>query len=266
MNDSQTDKATGDGMESFSVLGSKVHIIENPGTVKVMDRWIQEEADRCHYIVNTGMHGIMEAHRDPSFKTVLRTADLFCPDGILLVLTARVRGHSINKSKIGPELMSDFLNSTKDRGYKHYFFGDTDATLEAVGSTLREKIPGIQIVGAYSPPFRLLTPEEDQAIVDEINRADPDILWVGLGSPKQEQWMYDHRDRLNATIMVGVGAAFKFISGSVKRASPLVSNSGFEWLWRFAKEPKRIWRRVLVDAPQFVFFEILEISGLKKYQ
>ena len=131
---------------------------------------------------------------------------------------------------------------------------------------LGEKFPGLRIVGAYSPPFRDLTPEEDAHITQLINQANPDVLWVGLGLPKQERWIFAHRDRLNVPVMVAIGAAFKFASGSVKNAPSWIRESGFEWLWRFFHEPRRTWNRAFVYGPQFAAYTILELCGLRRYE
>ena len=239
--------------------------MENPGVVQIMDRWVRTEPDECHYVVNTGMHGIITAHRDPSFKTVLNSADLFAPDGILVSLIVRLKGFSINRARTGPALMWDFGKIAHQSGYKYFIYGDTDDTLQALAVKLHEDFPGIRLVGQYSPPFRDLTQQEDDDTVRMINEAQPDVLWVGLGAPKQERWMYEHRERLKVPVVVGVGAAFKYHSENVSRAPRWVRNLTLEWLWRLVQEPRPVWRRVLLDAPQFLFLAVLELLGIRKY-
>ena len=252
-------------IQFIKVLGVLVHMVEIPDVVALMDYWVQSEPQRSHHVINTGMHGVMEAHRDPKFKAVLNSADLFAPDGVLMLLLARLRGFSIKKSRTGPTLMWDFSKVASEKGYKYYLYGDTEDTLWSLEARLAEAFPGLKIVGSQSPPFRPLTVEEDEAVVRSINEAQPDVLWVALGAPKQERWISDRRDRLNAPVVVGVGASFKFLSGRVNRAPSWVRDHGFEWLWRLLHEPRRVWRRVLIDAPQFVGLVALELSGLKKY-
>ncbi len=247
------------------ILGTRVHAVENPQVVELMAHWIETDHQRCHHVVNTGMHGIMEGHRDPEFKAILNAADLFAPDGVLVLMIARLRGHSLRKSNTGPQLMWDFSEVAGHKGYRYFIFGDTEDTLQPLAEKLTEAFPGLKIVGLHSPPFRPLTSQENEAIVAAINEAHPDVLWVGLGAPKQERWISEHRHRLNATVVVGVGAAFKFHSGKVERAPTWLRNWGFEWLWRLLREPKRVWRRVFVDAPQFISLAALELSGLKKF-
>jgi len=231
-----------------------------------MRYWIESEHDSYHYIVNTGMHGLMEGHRNSGFKTILNSANLFAPDGILVVIIARIRGAHIRKQGTGPDLMERFLKSTQNKGYRHFFYGDTEETLMLLTEKIQSQFPNQTIVGAHSPPFRPVTNEEDNSIVAEINRLKPDVLWIGLGTPKQERWMFDHRNRLNVPVTVGVGATFKFATGGVKRSPGWIGNLGFEWLWRLCQEPKRLWRRVFVDAPQFIGLALLELTGLKKFE
>jgi N-acetylglucosaminyldiphosphoundecaprenol N-acetyl-beta-D-mannosaminyltransferase len=208
---------------------------------------------------------VMEGKRDPQFKLILNSADLFVPDGISLILVARLKGVSLKRRVTGTDLMLEFLERSNEKGYKNFFYGDTDETLGALRAKLTERFPSLQISGTYSPPFHKLTPEEEEREIELINQSGADVLWVALGLPKQERWMYKHRDKLNVPVMVGVGAAFKFSAGTVRRAPSWVGNLGFEWGWRFAQEPKRVWRRVLIDGPRFGFHVVLELTGVRKY-
>jgi len=252
--------------ETISVLGVRVDVVGIPQVVDAMTGWIEHPEERCHHIVNTGMHGIMVAHRDEDFKGILNASDLFFPDGISVIWIASLRGHKLRKKDTGPELLLEFCKVANEKGFSSYFYGDTDETLGLLTSRLKKDYPNHRIAGAFSPPFRPLTPEEDEKIIANINSSGADVLWVGLGCPRQERWIYEHKDRLKVKVAAGVGAYFKFHSGQVKRAPGLVGNNGLEWLWRFALEPRRMWRRVLVDGPQFVGLSLLELSGLKKYK
>ena len=260
MSDSQIEK------QSISVLGVRVDIVGIPQVVDAMAQWIERGEERCHHIVNTGMHGIMVAYRDEEFKTILNSSDLFFPDGISVIWIAHLRGHGLRKKDTGPELLREFCKVANERGFSSYFYGDTDETLGLLTDRLTKDFPDLKISGSYSPPFRELTAEEDDEIVRNINSSGADVLWVGLGCPRQERWIFEHKDRLNIKVAAGVGAYFKFHSGQVKRAPNLVGNSGLEWLWRFVQEPRRMWRRVLIDGPQFVGHSLLELSGLRKYK
>ena len=249
---------------SLRVLGVRVHPLRMDETLSLLEQWIQERG-QSRYVVASGMHAVMESRRNPLFKQVVDQADLFVPDGISLVWAARLHGYPISKRVCGSDLMWELLKVSEERGYSHFFYGDTEETLKMLTERLQSRFPGIKIAGSHSPPFRPLTAEEDAAETRIINQSGADVVWVGLGLPKQELWMFQHRDALNVPVAVGVGAAFKFHSGHVKRAPPWIGDHGLEWLWRLCHEPRRIWRRALVDGPQFAGHLMLELSRLKKY-
>jgi N-acetylglucosaminyldiphosphoundecaprenol N-acetyl-beta-D-mannosaminyltransferase len=241
-------------------------MVENEGVVRIMDHWISNERDVYHHVVNTGMHGIMEGRRDPKLREILDSADLFVPDGILAITVARLKGFKVRKQNVGPDLLWKFAAVANEIGYSYFLYGDTQETLNILADKLRESFPNLRLAGMISPPFRPLTPEEDEEIVQTINEAQPDVIWVGLGMPKQEHWIFEHRDTLNVTVAVGAGAAFKLLGGSVSRSPGWLGNAGFEWLWRLIQEPKRVWRRVFLDAPQFITLALLEITRVKKFR
>lgn len=240
-------------------------MLEIPRVVAAMDDWIQSERNETHHIVNSGMHGIIEAHKHPELKTVFNSVELFAPDGILMVCVARLRGFHIRKRHTGPGLLTEFARVAHDKGYGCYFYGDEESTLKALISKLKSQFPNMRSTGFHSPPFRPLTIEEDEEVIREINEAAPDVLWVGLGMPKQEMWIAEHRDRLKVPVIVGAGAAFKLTSGTLRRAPAWLRNLGFEWLWRLLHEPKSMWRRVFLDAPRFIGLVALELTGLRKF-
>ena len=242
---------------SVKILGTRVDMIRMTDVIIEMARWIEEEPHRVHHFVNTGMHGIMEAHKDPEFRAILNSADRLAPDGILAILVARLHGYRLRKQDTGPDLLWQFSEIAHRKGFRYFFFGDTDETLQRLCNKLSSEFPGLRIAGYASPPFRAWTLEEDEAMVATINQAKPDVLWVGLGMPKQEQWISRHRAALKIPVVVGAGAALKFLSGSTPRAPALVCNLGFEWLWRLVQEPRRVWHRVMIDAPEFVMLVFL---------
>jgi len=249
---------------TIRVLGVRVNIIQTPEVVSRLEHWIRNR-DSCRYVVATGMHGIMEAQRHPDFKAIVNAADLFVPDGISLIWTARRRGFKLKKRVCASDLMWEFFKHAEQKGYSSYFYGDTNDTLERLISTLRQSFPRLNIAGYHSPPFRPVTPEEDEQEIRMINESGADVVWVGLGLPKQERWMFEHVGKLRVPVLVGVGASFKFLSGQVKRAPQSLGDLGFEWLWRLLHEPRRVWQRVFFDAPRFVCHLMLEMSGLRKY-
>ena len=240
-------------------------MVENDEVIEILDRWIDSERGVYHHVVNTGMHGIMEGRRDAKLRAILDAADLFVPDGILAVTVARLKGFRIRKRNVGPDLLWRFATIANEKKYSYFLFGDTDENLNLMAEKLRENFPDLRLAGVLSPPFRPLSSEEDEAILQTINESNADVVWVGLGMPKQEHWISEHRGRLNVTVAVGVGAAFKLLGGSVSRSPRWLGNAGFEWLWRLVQEPRRVWRRVFIDAPQFIALVFLEFTGLKKF-
>lgn len=247
------------------VLGAPVHVIGIEDVLQMMERWIQER-QQPRWIAVTGSHGVVEAHKHPDFRAVLRSADLSVPDGNWAARVAAKKLSCETKQVRGADLLAAFCELASRKGYTNYFYGDTGETLTLASDSLRKKFPGLKIVGAYSPPFRELTSDEDVQIVEEINRANPDVLWVALGLPKQEKWIFSHRDRLKVPVIVAVGAAIKFHSGKVKPAPPWASQTGLEWVWRLLHEPRRVWRRALVYGPQFAALSLLELAGLKRFR
>jgi len=257
---------TSNGLQSIRILETRVDMVGIPGVIEAMSRWIEAEPDRVHHVVNTGMHGIMLAHKDRRFSETLDAADILAPDGILAILIARFRGYRIKKQDTGPDLLWRFSEVANRLRYKYFFYGDTEETLEILSSRFKSEFPDLRIVGAISPPFRPLTPEEDEEMVAAINQAEPDVLWVGLGMPTQDQWIYDHRNVLKVPVAVGTGASFKFASGTVSRAPKVAQNLGFEWLWRLLQEPTRVWRRVFLDSPRFMALVLLQLTGIRKFK
>jgi N-acetylglucosaminyldiphosphoundecaprenol N-acetyl-beta-D-mannosaminyltransferase len=249
---------------SISILGSRIDIIGLSGVVDCIRRWIAEPDGRCHAITVGGFHGLWNAYRDPGLRTVLNSADLWVPDGIAPVWIARLNGIRGVRRVPGAELMQGFFELANEHAYSSFFYGNTDATLARLSERIARRYPRHKIAGVFSPPFRPLSEEEDEQMVSMINRARPDLLWVGLGSPKQERWIYEHAHRLQAPVAIGVGAAFAFWAGSVRRAPKALGDAGFEWLWRLALEPKKLWRRDLVDGPRFLAHAALELLRHRK--
>lgn len=242
----------------------RVDAVQIPDVVAQMQRWIQDRR-QSHFIAVTGMHGVMEARQDPAFRDVLNAADLVVPDGMPLVWLSRLRGHSLKRRVYGPELMLVFCEQTVQQGYRHFFYGGGPGLAEELARTLCRRFPGLKVAGTYSPPFRPVTPEEEKEISGLIQATLPDVLWVGLSTPKQERWMYEHRSRLPVPVMVGVGAAFDLHTGRVKQAPHWMREHGLEWLFRLLREPRRLWRRYLVYGSKFVWYVALELLGLKKF-
>ncbi len=238
---------------SVRILGSEVHLVSADRAVDYIERWIEERNGDGRRIVVSGFHGLWEAYKHPGVRTILNSADLWVPDGIAPVWIARMRGHKNVERAPGADIMHKFFRRMNSTKYRSYFYGDTDKTLTALQATLAASYPNHELAGVFSPPFRDLTPEEDRYAIEQINAARPDVLWVGLGLPKQEIWIHERLDQLKVPVVIGVGAAFAFIAGTVPRCPGWIGSLGFEWVYRFLKEPKKLWRRDLLDGPLFLF-------------
>jgi len=250
---------------TFHVLGVRVDAIQIPDAIAHMEEWIRERG-RCHYIAVSGMHGITEGHRHDSFKRILNSADLVVPDGMPIVWLGRLRGFPVRRRVYGPELMATFCETTASKGYRHFFFGGTPGLPEKLSDSLRCRIPALQIAGTFSPPFGHVTAEEDEATIAMINATNPDVVWVGLSEIKQDTWMYNHRGKLNAPVLVGIGAAFDFLAGTKRQAPEWMRENGLEWLFRLLQEPRRLWRRYLVYGAEFLVLVFLEQLGLRRFE
>lgn len=254
--------------DSRYVLGTKVSIIQIPGLIAEMERYIQESRGRGpgRYAVLTNVNCVMSARRDPCYRRVLNHADWAVADGMSLVWVTRCLGaREMRRRCYGPEIFTAFCERAPSQGWKFYLYGGAEGVAEKLAQVLREKYPGIQIVGWESPPFRALTPEEDAAVCERINASGADIVWVGLGSPKQDMWMAGHAPKLRAPVLVGVGAAFDFFTGRVTQAPRWMRENGLEWLFRLFADPRRLWFRYLVYNPWFALCLLLEVARLKKF-
>ncbi|MGH2756269.1 MAG: WecB/TagA/CpsF family glycosyltransferase [Actinomycetota bacterium] len=235
--------------------------VQIPDTIAQIERWISLR-ERMHYVAVTGMHGVTEAQGDPAFRKILNSADLVVPDGMPLVWLGRRAGQRLPRRVYGPELMESFFRST-GTVYRHFLYGGAEGVAERLAKTIAARF-GVEMVGTYSPPFRPLSAEESDDIIARINRTRPDVVWVGLSTPKQERWMHDHSDRLDAPVAIGVGAAFDMLAGLKKMAPPWMQEHGFEWLYRLGQEPRRLWRRYLVGGAKFGSYLALERAGLRR--
>jgi N-acetylglucosaminyldiphosphoundecaprenol N-acetyl-beta-D-mannosaminyltransferase len=217
------------------------------------------------YVCVTGVHGVMEAQDDPPFRAILNRAFLNTPDGMPMVWMGRLHGYRQMNRVYGPDLMLLVAEFTRTRDYTHFLYGGAEGVAQQLQRNLELKFPGIKIIGTYTPPFRPLTVAEEADLVQTLNAKKPDIIWVGLSTPKQEKFMAQLRGRLNATLMFGVGAAFDFHAGRVRQAPVWMQRSGLEWLFRLCCEPRRLWRRYFRNNPLFVLRVFCQLTGLKKY-
>jgi len=242
-----------------NILGVGVSAINPARALQTIDGWIRRREQ--HYVCVTGVHGVMESQRDPNLKQIHNEAGLVTPDGMPLVWLSRLKGFRWVERVYGPDLMLAVCEQSLLKGYRNYFYGGAEEVVEKLLTRLTRRFSGLQIAGFWSPPFRPLTAEEDERLTAQINRARPDIVWVGLSTPKQEYWMHQHLGRIAAPVMIGVGAAFDFHAGVKKQAPRWMQRSGLEWCFRLLSEPRRLWRRYLINNPVFLWMVMLQAFG-----
>ena len=242
----------GGALPTVEIMGCKISSISVFEALATVETWIERHSDSCKFVVATGFHGVWEAQKSLAFRNVLNSADLFCPDGIAPVWLSRILGQPLDGRVPGPDLLEAFVSVANVKGYSSFFLGDTPETLAALTSKIKDRYPGHRIAGSLSPPFRPLTSDENANILNTIRLAQPDVLWVALGLPKQELWISEHRARLQVPVAIAVGAAFGFVSGRIKRAPLWMRAAGLEWLWRLGHEPRKLWHRDFIEGPRFL--------------
>ena len=221
---------------------------------------------RCKgYISVTGVHGVMEAQRDPAFRQTLNRSLLCLPDGMPTVWVGRLQRHRTMGRVYGPDFMMEMCRRAVSSRTRHFLYGGKPGVAETLQRNLERQVPGIIICGTYTPPFRLLTVDEEQAVVETVREAKPDIIWVGLSTPKQERFMARTIERLDCCLMIGVGAAFDIHAGLLVDAPAWMKSCGLQWLHRLCKEPRRLWRRYLHNNPAFLWNIALQFTGLKHF-
>ena len=216
------------------------------------------------YICVSNVHTIVTALEDASYQDIQNGGIMAMPDGGPLSTIGNKRGFTYMKRTTGPSYMGEIFKISAEKGYRHYFYGSTDETLEKLYQQLTDAYPGLQIAGMYSPPFRPMTEEEDAAIVERINKTNADFVWIGLGAPKQEMWMAAHQGIIKG-LMVGVGAGFDYYAGNISRAPEWMQKSNLEWLYRLIQDPKRLFKRYLITNTKFIWHAIIHDKN-KKYR
>ena len=244
------------------ILGVPVSRIDMPRAVKVVLDAVRDR--KAQYVCVRDVHGLMRSIEDPAMMDIQHKAAMVTPDGMPLVIIARLRGHRDISRVSGGDLMDGVCDASQATGARHFFYGGKEGVAEKLIANLTRRYPGLRVVGHYCPPFRALTPDEDEAVIDMIRQSGAGIVWVGISTPKQEFWMRDHVARLPGCTLLGVGAAFDFHAGVVKRAPRWMQRSSLEWAHRLASEPRRLWRRYLLMAPRFLWRVALEHRHLRR--
>jgi N-acetylglucosaminyldiphosphoundecaprenol N-acetyl-beta-D-mannosaminyltransferase len=240
-----------------NILGVSVSSINLDDAVATIERWISERS--YNYVCVTDVHCVMESRTNERLRSIYNEAGMATPDGMPLVWLSRLFGQSRTERVYGPDLMRKMTSVSKLRGYRQFYYGGGEGVAHKLKQALIAAHPGLDVAGTLCPPFRELTPEEDQSVVDAINAVRPDIVWVGLGAPKQEFWMANHLGRISAPVMIGVGAAFDFLAGTKPQAPRWMQRNGLEWLFRLSSEPRRLWRRYAYVVPGFVILAAGEL-------
>jgi N-acetylglucosaminyldiphosphoundecaprenol N-acetyl-beta-D-mannosaminyltransferase len=250
--------------ERTNVLGVGISPVNMQLAVDRIGRWISDREQ--NYVCVTGVHGVMESQSDAELRAIHNAAGMVTPDGMPMVWLSRAAGSKEVDRVYGPDLMLAVCRESVRRGYRHFFYGGGEGIADLLAQRMTEQFPGLDVAGTHCPPFRPLTADEDESLVQGVNALEPDIIWVGLSTPKQERFMADHIGKLNAPVMIGVGAAFDFHAGLKRQAPSWMQRSGLEWFFRLVTEPKRLWRRYLTNNPKFVALVIAQKLGLKSFK
>lgn len=238
-------------IESFDVLGVRVAVTNVPSACQAIAAWIEER--RKTYVCVAPVSTIVDCQKDGEYRRVVNGSGMTTPDGIPLVWMGKLKNKKAVRRTYGPDLLLALSELSQQKGYRHYFYGGTPETNERLVGKLKSRFPRLAIAGHYAPPFRAAGEREDDRVLEGINAARPDVLWVGLGSPKQDYWMCHHRAKLDVPVMIGVGAAFDFIAGTKRQAPLWMRRAGLEWFFRLCCEPRRLWKRYLIGNVTFIY-------------
>ena len=236
-------------LQHCEILKTKINVTNMSDTIKYICSHLDEL--RGKYICVSNVHTTVLSYENEEYRKIQNSAAMALPDGAPLSSYSRRKGYKDAQRVTGPDLMLELFKISMQGGYRHYFYGATEETLAAMRQVLERDYPGIEIAGMYAPPFRETTQEEDEQIIQQINESRPDFIWVGLGAPKQEQWMYQHMGKLDG-VLIGVGAGFDYLAGYIKRAPRWMQKMSLEWVYRLLQDPKRLWRRYFTSNVKFI--------------
>jgi N-acetylglucosaminyldiphosphoundecaprenol N-acetyl-beta-D-mannosaminyltransferase len=243
------------------VLGVSLSAVSIPIALWRLEGWLADGEPR--YVCLAPAHAIMDYRRAPELLRIANEAGMVTPDGMAIVWILRLMGHRNVERVYGPDLMLAACERSLETGWKHFFYGGGPDVAQDLRRRLEERFPSLAIAGTYTPPFRPLTPDEDRAVIEQIRASGADIVWVGISTPKQERWMAEHVGKVGAPVLIGVGAAFDFLSGHKPQAPRWMQRSGLEWLFRLGTEPRRLWRRY-AEYPLFAALVAAQLLGLRR--
>jgi N-acetylglucosaminyldiphosphoundecaprenol N-acetyl-beta-D-mannosaminyltransferase len=247
-----------------NVLGVKISAVDLKSAIDLADRWISSTAG-YGYVCATGVHGVMEARADSELRRILNHAFINAPDGMPMTWVGRLQGLRQIDRVFGPDLMMAMCQLSVERGYRNFLYGGKPDVADLLSATLQKRFPGLQVVGTYTPPFRNLTSEEEKELLAKVRQSRPHIVWVGLSTPKQERFMAKYVDYLEVPLMFGVGAAFDYHTGSIRDCSAWVKRAGLQWLHRLMQDPRRLWKRYLLNNPAFLWHIAWQLLRLRQY-
>jgi N-acetylglucosaminyldiphosphoundecaprenol N-acetyl-beta-D-mannosaminyltransferase len=251
-------------VERFDVLGVRVSITDMEAAVDCSDHLVRSGGRG--YICVTGVHGIMESQADSELLGIHNRSFMTVPDGMPLVWLGKFHGNPRMGRVYGPDFMIQLCRRAATRGYKIFLYGGAEGVAQDLKTALQRKCPGLRVVGIYTPPFRPLSEVEEIALKNEVAECKPDIIWVGLSTPKQERFMAKYLPILNCKLIIGVGAAFDMHTGRINDSPDFLKVCGLQWLHRLCQEPKRLWRRYLINNPKFVYEVARQFMGLSKIE
>jgi N-acetylglucosaminyldiphosphoundecaprenol N-acetyl-beta-D-mannosaminyltransferase len=268
---SATDQLLSEGIVSPSSAQERVNILGVGVSAVNMEtalRQTESLLDRGEqgYVCVTGVHGIMEAQSDSKFRDILNHSFITTPDGMPTVWLGRIHGFKHMSRVYGPDYMLGLCERSVTKGYRHFLYGGKTGVAEELRVELSRRFPGLQIVGTYTPPFRPLNADEEDDLRSQLEMSQADVLWCGLSTPKQERFMAVYSQRMPVKLMVGVGAAFDLLSGNLSEAPDWMKKAGLQWLYRLIKEPRRLWRRYLINNPKFTWLTLLQLTGLRGFR
>lgn len=247
-----------------NVLGIGIDALDMARAIGACDELIARGSRG--YVCVTGVHGVMEAQIDPQLRSILRNSFLTVPDGAPTVWVGRLQGHRSMRRVYGPDFMLEFCRHSLPHGYRHFFYGGKEGIAQQLAANLCRRFPALRVVGTYTPPFRPLNSGEEAALIETMARCKPDVIWVGLSTPKQERFMAQYLERFDTKLMVGVGAAFDIHTGHLRDAPAWMKSSGLQWVHRLVQEPQRLWKRYFVNNPRFLLRITLQLTGMTHYR
>ena len=249
-------------MTRANILGVGISPIDMEAALNAIAGKI--ESNQKDFICVVPAHTVMDCLADLALCRIVNSSGIATPDGMSIVWLLRLKGYARVHRVYGPDLLLAACERGLVHSWRHYFYGGAAGVAQSLVEKLSVRLPGLQVAGMYTPPFRQHTEEEDRQVVWEINDAAADIVWVALGSPKQEYWMSEHLGKIQAPVMIGVGAAFDYISGRKRQAPDWIQRSGFEWFYRWLSEPRRLWPRYR-QYPKFVLLALAQLAGVRKF-